>query len=188
MTKMPSFLPVVCALMLLCADSKAATSSKSSSSCSPPTTIGFHAAVCSPDGNLALPLAFSSLQDSLLRAVSWYQRSPLNEHGFPPVVRIHPSCSVTPAFSRQSQPPQPRRRFTPRLSTAASRAAVLLLTPPCKTAWAFSPTSSSTSGPTPPSTSALRDISPHTSSRCRPHHAASPSQFLTEFIASLLIA
>jgi hypothetical protein len=69
---------------------KAAGSTDVPSACFPPTTIGFHAAVCKPDGNLALPLAFSSLEDALLRAVSWYQKSPLNEHGFPPVVSFAP--------------------------------------------------------------------------------------------------
>jgi hypothetical protein len=80
-----SVLIVVCAWSLM---SRIAVSINVASSCQPPTTIGFHTAVCTPDGNLALPLAFASLEDSLLKAVSWYLTSPLDEHGFPPVVRL----------------------------------------------------------------------------------------------------
>jgi hypothetical protein len=78
------------AILFIFFDSEAARSLDASSSCSA-TTIGFHAAVCTPDGNLALPSAFSSVEDALLLAVAWYQTSPLNEHGFPPVVHRYVS-------------------------------------------------------------------------------------------------
>jgi hypothetical protein len=91
-----SVVAAACAIVALCSfNFIAAISSDVTSACSPPTTIGFHAAVCTPDGNIALPLAFSSLEDALSRAVSWYQKSPLNEHGFPPVVRLALSCHIT---------------------------------------------------------------------------------------------
>ena len=76
------------AFLLYCFSSVFVNSRSLSVSCAQATTIGFHSAVCSPDGNLALPLAFSSLEDALFRAVSWYQGSPLSEHGYPPVVRL----------------------------------------------------------------------------------------------------
>ena len=81
--------PAVAGVFFLCCFSSAfVNSSTLSDGCPQSTTIGFHSAVCSPDGNLALPLAFSSLEDALFRAVSWYQDSPLSEHGYPPVVRL----------------------------------------------------------------------------------------------------
>ncbi len=81
-------LAVARVFLLYCFSSAFVNSSHSSDGCPPSTTIGFHPAVCSPDGNLALPLAFSSLEDAVLRSVSWYRDSPLSEHGYPPVVRL----------------------------------------------------------------------------------------------------
>ena len=81
-------LAVASVFLLYCFSSAFVNSSHSSDGCPPSTTIGFHPAVCSPDGNLALPLAFSSLEDAVLRSVSWYRDSPLSEHGYPPVVRL----------------------------------------------------------------------------------------------------
>ncbi len=83
-----SVLIVLCALSLISFHPRIAVSINVASSCQPPTTVGFHTAVCTPDGNLALPLAFASLEDSLLKAVSWYHTSPLDERGYPPVVRM----------------------------------------------------------------------------------------------------
>ncbi len=92
-------LAVARVFLLYCFSSAFVNSSHSSDGCPPSTTIGFHSAVCSPDGNLALPLAFSSLEDAVLRSVSWYRDSPLSEHGYPPVWC---ACCATPShlFSR----------------------------------------------------------------------------------------
>ena len=86
---LPSLVVAVAFALSVC-HCRAEGQSAGPSACYPPTTIGFHAAACFPDGNLALPPAFASLEDALSRAVAWYQKSPLNEHGFPPVV-----CFVT---------------------------------------------------------------------------------------------
>lgn len=89
-----SVLAVACATLFICFNLKNAGATSVQNPCTPSTTIGFHTAVCSSDGNLALPLAFSSLEDSLQRAVSWYQSSPLDAHGFPPVVRCRALTSA----------------------------------------------------------------------------------------------
>jgi hypothetical protein len=93
MPKPVSALALVCTTLIMCLKLNAASSNDAPNPCAS-TTVGFHAAVCTPDGNLALPLSFSDLEDGLLRAVAWYQASPLNEHGFPPVVRSCPALCL----------------------------------------------------------------------------------------------